>query len=260
MDLAKIRQKAKNSRPEVALTELSVTDTLAPDVLPEPIKSMSPLPVALADVMLESCVDTTSLDVTRSLPAATLTRQSHQISRSTVQFDPIKAILAGREAANCNTAPDIATHEQSGKDTTGLEEYLIFRVSDEIYGLNIMQIKEIIKPREVTEVPRTPSFVAGIISLRGVIVPIINMLERLGLEREAATGKERIIVVKNGETFSGLLVDEVKQVVTIGSDSFEVAPSVLEPINREFVAGIGREGEMMIILLKLESIVDINLF
>ena len=140
------------------------------------------------------------------------------------------------------------------------EEFLCFRVSDEIYGINIMQIKEIIKPREVTEVPRSPSFVSGVISLRGVIIPIMDMLDRLGLKRGATTGKERVVVVKHNETFTGLLVDEVIQVVRIAKNSFEPAPAVLEAINREFVAAIGRSDGRMVILLNLDTIADINLF
>src|SRR6185369_5051085 len=140
------------------------------------------------------------------------------------------------------------------------EEFLCIRVSNEIYGINIMQIKEIVKPREVTEVPRTPSFVSGVVSLRGVIIPILDMNDRLGLVREPATGRERIVVVKHGDDFSGLLVNEVIQVVRIAKDRFESAPAVLEGINRDFVSGIGRADNRMIILLNLETIADINHF
>jgi purine-binding chemotaxis protein CheW len=139
-------------------------------------------------------------------------------------------------------------------------EFLCFRVSDEIYGINIMDIKEIIKPREVTEVPRAPSFVSGIISLRGIIIPIIDMLDRLGLPREKVTGRERVIVVRHGESFSGLLVDEIIQVVHITKDCLEAAPAVLEGIDRDFVSGIGRADGRMIILLNLENIADIHLY
>jgi len=150
--------------------------------------------------------------------------------------------------------------EQSVSVVNDYQEYLCFRVSDEIYGINIMDIKEIIKPREVTEVPRAPSFVSGIISLRGVIIPIIDMLDRLGLPRESVTGRERVIVVRHGEAFSGLLVDEIIQVVTIANDCLEAAPAVLEGIDRDFVNGIGRADGRMIILLNLENVADIHLY
>jgi purine-binding chemotaxis protein CheW len=175
-------------------------------------------------------------------------------------FDPIEIILAGRQAAGCDDDQHLATPEQARTVVEDYEEFLCIRVSNEIYGINIMQIKEIIKPREVTEVPRSPSFVSGVISLRGVIIPILDMLDRLGLRRESVTGRERVVVVRHGEAFTGLLVDEVIQVVRIAKTSFEPAPAVLDGIDREFVTGIGRSDNRMIILLNLDTIADINLF
>ena len=122
-----------------------------------------------------------------------------------------------------------------------------------------MDIKELIKPREVTEVPRAPAFVSGIISLRGVIIPIIDLQDRLGLARESATGRERVIVVRQGESFCGLMVDEIIQVARIASDYIEAAPAVLEGIDRDFVTGIGRAEGRMVILLNLAHIIDIHL-
>jgi len=140
------------------------------------------------------------------------------------------------------------------------QEFLCFKVSDEVYGVDIMDIKELIKPREVTEVPRAPSFVSGIISLRGVIIPIIDMLDRLGLVREKVSGRERVIVVRHGDSYSGLLVDEIIQVVRIAKEDIEGPPPVLEGIDRDFVAGIGRADDRMIILLNLCNVIDIHLY
>ncbi|OGU17325.1 MAG: hypothetical protein A2076_00980 [Geobacteraceae bacterium GWC2_53_11] len=139
-------------------------------------------------------------------------------------------------------------------------EFLCVRVSDEVYGINIMDIKEIIKPREVTEVPRAPDFVSGVLSLRGTIIPIIDMRIRLGLAHDEPTGKERIVVIKNSNSFSGLLVDEVIQVVQVLQSAVEAAPTVLDGIDRDFVSGIGRSDNRLIIILNLENIADINLY
>jgi purine-binding chemotaxis protein CheW len=109
-------------------------------------------------------------------------------------------------------------------------------------------------------VPRTPSFVSGIISLRGIIIPIIDMLDRLGLVRETLTGRERVIIVRQGESFCGLLVDEIIQVVRVAKDDIEAAPAVLEGIDRDFVTGIGRANGRLIILLNLSNISDIHLY
>ena len=154
---------------------------------------------------------------------------------------------------------DDTVTDASAVPAVSIEEFLCIRISNETYGINIMRIKEIIKPREVTEVPLAPSFLSGIISLRGVIIPVLDTSKRLGLARKEVTGKERLVVVKHGESFSGLLVDEVIQVVRIGMDEIESAPAVTDGINRDFIDGIRRTENQMIILLNLETITDINL-
>ena len=86
------------------------------------------------------------------------------------------------------------------------------------------------------------------------------MRVRLGLAREEPTGKERIVVIKNNNSFSGLLVDEVIQVVQVQLDAVEPAPAVLDGIDRDFVSGLGRSDGRLIIILNLENITDINLY
>lgn len=257
MDLAKIRQKAKSGQGVSRALELSTPLPALADMPPktDPVEKLtelaSPLspdlqPVAVASHELFQPVETVTM------PAAV---------RRNVPFDPVKAILAGREASGCDeeSAQSSASEIVPGVGAD-YEELLCVRVCDEIYGINIMRIKEIIKPREVTEIPRTPSFVSGVISLRGVIIPIIDVRDRLGLCRSAETGKERVIVIRTNEEFSGLLVDEVIQVARIPRGGFEAAPAVLDGINRDFVSAIGRSDNRMIIVLNLESIADINLY
>lgn len=252
MDLAKIRQKARLGVKGVSPVnsprpgeETGVAATWVEGAAPP-----RPL-VTVEDDFLPPA----------SVPAAETPSLLQRPPRRTTRIDPLGIILAGREASGCGEELQPSSEEQSPAAADDYEEFLCIRVSDEIYGINIMQIKEIIKPRQVTEVPRAPSFVSGVISLRGVIIPILDMPDRLGLGRgESVTGRERVVVVKHGEAFTGLLVDEVIQVVRIPIDDFEPAPAVLEGIKREFVAGIGRADRRMIILLDLETIADINLF
>ncbi|OGT98581.1 MAG: hypothetical protein A2X80_07690 [Geobacteraceae bacterium GWB2_52_12] len=250
MDLAKIRKKSTAAavvQPPVRQPEASsILDAKAP-VASEPV---------LSDNLSEQLAMENLLPI--PLPDDGLLHGSVTVPRKT-PFDPIAVLLAGREAAGCDEEIQLTAIELAPSVQNDYEEFLCFRVSDETYGINIMQIKEIIKQRTVTEVPRAPSFVSGVISLRGVIIPIIDMLDRLGLSREQVTGKERVVVVKNGDAYAGLLVDEVVQVVRIPLSSFEPAPAILEGIDRDFVSGIGRAGQQMVILLNVESITDINL-
>ena len=172
---------------------------------------------------------------------------------------PLDTILAGRIAAGCGAESAIAADVAPEDSVESGREFLCFRVSDEIYGIDIMGIKEIIKPREVTEVPRAPAFVSGILSLRGVIIPIIDMRIRLGLAHSGQIGKERVIVVKNKNSLSGLLVDEVIQVVRVKTGAFEDPPAVMDGLDRDFIRGIGRSDERLIIIVNVENIADIDL-
>lgn len=257
MDLAKIRQKARQEQ-HVSLNStvpspetVSVEEIVPAAVSPAQRNSMNAESEPLPAVEIATAGGVISKPDRVSTPA--LPAKLHQRA-------PLEVLLSGREASGCDDEQSQMTGEDASDVSEEYLEYLCFRVSDEIYGISIMDIKEIIKPREVTEVPRAPSFVSGVISLRGVIIPIIDMQERLGLIRETVTGRERVIVVRHGESFSGLFVDEIIQVVRIFNDCLEAAPAVLEGIDRDFVTGIGRADGRMIILLNLENIADIHLY
>lgn len=170
-------------------------------------------------------------------------------------YDPLATIISGREwsAESEETSLYNALPAASGD----LEEYLCFRVANEEYAINIMAIKEIIKPREVTEVPRMPAFISGVISLRGVIIPIMDMRLRLALPAGERTGKERVVVLRKDAGFCGVLVDEVVQVARINKADIEDPPAVLDGIDRDFVKGLGRFDKRMLILLNLDTILDI---
>ncbi|MDA8414787.1 MAG: chemotaxis protein CheW [Desulfobacteraceae bacterium] len=253
MDLAKIRQKARQGQ-----------ELRQPEISPSPKEDLRQSAVPHDDASKAQTPD----DEDYFLNAEPVTVRNvpqdisriHQPTQRLVPRNPLEAILAGRESAGCGESLPLASEAQAVTEQNNIQEFLCFKVSDEVYGVDIMDIKELIKPREVTEVPRAPSFVSGIISLRGVIIPIIDMLDRLGLVRESLTGRERVIVVRHGESFSGLLVDEIIQVVRIAKDEIEAAPAVLEGINRDFVSGIGRSDGRMIILLNLFNIIDIHLY
>lgn len=255
MDLAKIRKKsllALNESDEISsatLSDVESAETLIPTE--SQLKTVGEIDVCDAVSAFSSPVNEIS-----SLSKFT----SISTEKTITQCSPLEAILNSRTAAGCDDDSALSENMTGDVIIESYLEFLCFRVSDEIYGINIMDIKEIIKPREVTEVPRAPEFVSGVLSLRGTIIPIIDMRIRLGLAHEEQTGKERIIVIKNENSFSGLLVDEVIQVVQIPQDAVESAPTVLDGIDRDFVSGIGRSDGRLIIILNLEKISDINLY
>ena len=248
MDLAKIRKKYLQTLDCQDDEQTTVSLEQRTDA-PETVQVVS-LTAAVSSLQKES----SPLPLASVITSLPLITAAHPLSRS-----PLEAILAGRSAAGCDEDVVLADDFASIPVEESYLEFLCFRVSAEIYGINIMDIKEIIKPREVTEVPRAPIFISGVLSLRGTIIPIIDMRARLGLACEETTGKERIVVIKNNNSMSGLLVDEVIQVVRVKMDAIEAAPAVLDGIDREFVSGLGRSEGRLIIVLNLESIADINL-
>jgi len=179
--------------------------------------------------------------------------------QNTGAFDPIALLLAGRVAAGFDEDTPLASPDEAEAEIVDYHEFLCFRVASEQYAINIMEIKEIIKPREITEVPRVPAFISGVLSLRGIIIPVFAMGIRLQLVPAGEPGKERIIVVSKGEELFGLAVDEVLQVVRVPDSAIEQPPLVLDGIDREFVQGIGRHDSRMLILLNLAHILDISL-
>ncbi len=245
MNLAELRKKAQKDKKEDAALPVA-----SPELFDQVDEALTQFPV---EPLLEENI------------AAAFVREEHEAGPATVRrelpgtFDPLAVLMAGRETAladEATIADAAAAVEASGEQ---FQEFLCFRVSSEVYAINIMEIKEIIKPREVTEVPRAPAFVSGVLSLRGIIIPVFNMRLRLGLTGSERSARERIIVLKKSDEFFGVLVDEVIQVVRIASATIEKPPAVLDGIDRDFVNGIGRFDGQMLILLNQEKILDLTL-
>lgn len=251
MNLAKIRQKARSRK--IIESKVEAVSQTAIDLTG--ISDNSDSCFVSEELSMADVFEVASTPDSPDVPG-TLT----ETVRAKRDSDPVKVILAGREAAECDGSLQSDSAEPLPVVTENYAEFLSVRIADELYGIDIMRIKEIIKPRPVTEVPRSPVFLPGVISLRGVITPVIDMLSRLGFSIEADKDNQRIVVVRVGQGFAGLLVDEVIQVLRIDRESIEPVPAVLEGVDREFISGIGRCDSRMIILLNLDSIADINLY
>jgi purine-binding chemotaxis protein CheW len=137
---------------------------------------------------------------------------------------------------------------------------LTFVVADEVYGVEILSIREIIKLREITEVPRAPRFLLGVVTVRGLVLPVLDLRRRLRVDAAPPRRQARILVVMHKNERYGLLVDEVRGVVRFSDAQVEPPPPSLMPSELPFLAGIGRypEGgeERMVILLSLDAVLD----
>lgn len=139
-------------------------------------------------------------------------------------------------------------------------KYLTFRLAEEEYGLEILKVQEIIQMQSVTKVPRTPSYVGGVINLRGKVIPVIDLRKKLGLPSVSNTEKTCIIVVQierdSGKMVTGIIIDEVKEVLDISADHIEETPDFGSRINTEFIMGIGKIGQSVKILLDIDKVMS----
>ena len=143
-------------------------------------------------------------------------------------------------------------HEREGE----LSQLISFIVGDEEYGLDILRVKEVIRLREITRLPRAPSFVKGIINLRGDVIPIIDLRDRFGLERQEYTSMTRVIVVDVDNKLVGMVVDAASQVVRVPADQIEPPPPIVGGLSAEYIKGVGKLEERLIILLNIDRILS----
>ncbi len=180
---------------------------------------------------------------------------------------PTEAVASVKPAAEKEVVDKVAVQEtdtlddillaQTRKTDQEIEEenlqLLTFTIGEEEYGLSIMDIKEIVRPQETTEVPKTPDYVMGIISLRGMIIPVFDVRMRLGLREGEDNPKARVIVVSVKDNFYGLFVDSVVQVINIPISSIEPPPEIISGVDADFLKGVGKIDDRLIILLNLEK-------
>jgi purine-binding chemotaxis protein CheW len=131
-----------------------------------------------------------------------------------------------------------------------------FRIGTEEYGVDISQIQEIIRMMEITKLPRTPDFVEGVINLRGQLIPIIDLRTRFGMERAEVTKNSRIIVTDVGTKRVGIIVDSASEVLTIPMELIEQAPEMIAAAGTDYIQGVGKIGDRLIILLDLTMVVS----
>ena len=133
------------------------------------------------------------------------------------------------------------------------EQYVIFRLNAELYGINILSVQEIIRPPKMTKLPNTPPHVLGVINLRGSIIPIVDLKVRFNLQDSQNNEDQRIIVLRIDDKLMGIQVDEVQEVLRLKTDQIEQAADICTTIDREFIAGIAKLDDRLIILLSLRG-------
>ncbi|PJZ85891.1 chemotaxis protein CheW [Leptospira harrisiae] len=141
-------------------------------------------------------------------------------------------------------------------------QYLTFLISEELFGLGILYIKEIIEFESVTHVPMMPEYIPGVINLRGNVVPVIDLNMRF-YKRKTETNRKTCIIIteikmENEIIDVGLLVDAVNEVVDIAPESIEDPPSFGSKIRLDFIQGLGKLENKFVIILKVNQILELS--
>jgi purine-binding chemotaxis protein CheW len=131
-----------------------------------------------------------------------------------------------------------------------------FQLGSEEYGVDISQVQEIIRMVEITHVPRAPHFMEGVINLRGQLIPIIDLRTRFGMPRIDTTKSTRIVVTEIGTKRVGMVVDSVSEVLNIPMENVEDAPEMIAGVGTEYIQGVGKVGDRLIIMLDLTMVIN----
>lgn len=148
------------------------------------------------------------------------------------------------------------TAENSAR-SSGVEEelrWVTFRLENEKYGINVMQVQEVLRVSEIAPVPGAPDYVLGIINLRGNVVTVIDTRKRFGLTPKEMDDSTRIVIIESDEQVVGILVDSVAEVVDLRVSEMEAAPNVGTEESAKFIQGVASHDDELLILVDLNRL------
>jgi len=138
-----------------------------------------------------------------------------------------------------------------------LKEYqlVVFTLGDEEFGVDISQVREIVRLVQITYLPKAPTFIEGVVNLRGQVLAVIDLSKRLGVSSKERGENTRIIVVEVGENTVGMLVDSVSEVLRLSSECVEEVTSLVETeVPENYIRGVGKLKDRLLVLLDLNKI------
>lgn len=137
-------------------------------------------------------------------------------------------------------------------------EYVIFKLNGEHYGIDIKNVENIEKLIPITRVPYTENFVEGVVNLRGVIIPVVDLRRRFGLEARVLDDESRIIIVNISELKVGMIVDSSSEVLKLDREEIDAAPSIRGNTGTDYIREIGKNEGRIIMLIDLHKVLGIE--
>lgn len=133
---------------------------------------------------------------------------------------------------------------------------IVFQLKDEEYGIPVHYVHGIEKIEHITRVPKTAPFIKGVINLRGVVTPIVDLRKRFGIEEVDYTEGTRIIIVSVTDIEVGLIVDSANDVIDIEQSLIEPPPEVVDTVEAEYIKGVAKVGKRLIMMIDLETVLN----
>jgi len=132
------------------------------------------------------------------------------------------------------------------------QKYAVFKIGEEDFGVEINRVVEILSTQKVHSIPDLPDFLSGVIAVRGQIIPLLDLRKRFGII--SLSKKELIIVIKYDNEKIGVLVDHVKEIISLGKDEITSPPAIFKGLKRKYLAGIGKKDDRVIIILNVDDL------
>ncbi|CAM3890298.1 chemotaxis protein CheW [Rheinheimera salexigens] len=149
--------------------------------------------------------------------------------------------------------------KQSNTKSTSADvvlQWVTFKLQEETYGINVMQVQEVLRYTEIAPVPGSPDYVIGIINLRGNVVTVIDTRTRFGLEPAELTDNSRIVIIEAEKQVIGILVDSVAEVVYLKQSDIDTAPNVGTDESARFIQGVTNREDELLILVDLNKLLS----
>ena len=147
-------------------------------------------------------------------------------------------------------------HDALNKSGNEILQLVTFSIGEEDFGVDILKVQEIIRMMDITKVPRAPEFVEGVINLRGKVIPIIDLRRRFGRAPRPHDKDTRIIVIEMSGIIVGFVVDAVSEVLRIPKSTVEPAPPVVAGVDADYISGVGKLEDRLLILLDLDKLLS----
>ena len=151
-------------------------------------------------------------------------------------------------------ATNTATNVDNAKVLTS--QYVTFLLGEETYGISILKLNEIIAYQNCTTIPNVPGFIKGVLNLRGIVVPVIDLRERFSMERKAYDQFTVIMILDVSGRIMGLIVDAVSDVITLNEEDIKPRPNFSTGISTHFIHGMGVKDNKFIILLDVDKLLS----